>query len=172
MRDIKSIRLNEKIRVPEVRLIDVDGKQIGIVPTSEALKMAYEKGLDLVEVSPEVNPPVCRIMDFGKYKYQLEKKEKEAKKKQKEIEVKEFKLGFNISDHDYSYRKDHMIDILKEGNKVKITIVFKGRQIAFKDKGYELIEKIKNDLSEYAVTEKEPKLEGKRLFAVFAPKKK
>lgn len=172
MRDIKSIRLNEKIRVPEVRLIDVDGKQIGIVPTSEALKMAYEKGLDLVEVSPEVNPPVCRIMDFVKYKYQLEKKEKEAKKKQKEIEVKEFKLGFNISDHDYSYRKDHMIDILKEGNKVKITIVFKGRQIAFKDKGYELIEKIKNDLSEYAVIEKEPKLEGKRLFAVFAPKKK
>ncbi|MCX8029631.1 MAG: translation initiation factor IF-3 [Brevinematales bacterium] len=172
MRDIKSIRINEKIRVPEVRLIDVDGKQIGIVPISEALRIANEKGLDLVEVSPEAKPPVCRIMDFGKYKYQLEKKEKEAKKKQKEIEVKEFKIGFNISDHDYSYRKEHMIEILKEGNKVKVTIVFKGRQIAFKDKGYELIDKIQNDLSEYAIIEKEPKFEGKKLFVVFAPRKK
>ncbi len=172
MRDIKSIRINEKIKTNEVRLIDSDGKQIGIVPISEAIKIAYEKGLDLVEVSPDTNPPVCKIMDFGKYKYQLEKKEKEAKKKQKEIEVKEFKLGFNISDHDYSYRKEHMIEILKEGNKVKVTIVFKGRQIAFKDKGYELIERIKNDLNDYGVIEKEPKLEGRKLFAVFAPKKK
>ncbi|MGC8963844.1 MAG: translation initiation factor IF-3 [Brevinematia bacterium] len=172
MKSIKEIRVNEKIRVPEIRLIDVDGKQLGIVPTNEALKIAYEKGLDLVEVSPEAKPPVCRIMDFGKYKYQLEKKEKEAKKKLKEIEIKEFKIGFNISEHDYSYRKDHMIEELKEGNKLKITIVFKGRQIAFKDKGFELIEKIKNDLTEYAVIEKEPKFEGRRLFAVFAPKKK
>ncbi len=172
MKDIKSIRVNEKIRAPEVRLIDVDGKQIGIVSIQEALKIANERGLDLVEVSPEANPPVCKIMDFGKYKYQLEKKEKEAKKKQKEIEVKEFKIGFNISDHDYSYRRDHMIEILKEGNKVKVTIVFKGRQIAFKDKAYELIDKIKNDLLEYGVMEKEPKLEGKKLFVVFAPKRK
>ncbi|MEN2998027.1 MAG: translation initiation factor IF-3 [Brevinematia bacterium] len=172
MRDIKSIRVNEKIRASEIRLIDVDGKQIGIVPISEALKTAYEKGLDLVEVSPDSNPPVCRIMDFGKYKYQLEKKEREAKKKQKEIEVKEFKIGFNISDHDYSYRKQHMIEILKEGNKVKVTVVFKGRQIAFKDKGYELIGKIGEDLSEYGVMEKEPKFEGKKLSAVFAPKRK
>lgn len=172
MRDIKEIKVNEKIRVPEVRLIDVDGKQIGIVPTTEALKIAYEKGLDLVEVGPEAKPPVCKIMDFGKYKYQLEKKEKEAKKKVKEIELKEFKLGFNISEHDYSYRKEHMIEELKEGNKVKITIVFKGRQIAFKDKGFELIDKIAKDLADYAVIEKEPKLEGKRLFAVFSPKKK
>lgn len=172
MRDIKDIRVNGKIKVPEVRLIDVDGKQIGIVPTNEALKIAYEKGLDLVEVNPEAKPPVCRIMDFGKYKYQLEKKEKEAKKKVKEIEVKEFKLGFNISEHDYSYRKDHMIEELTEGNKVKITIVFKGRQIAFKDKGFELIKKIADDLAAYAVIEKEPKFEGKRLFVVFSPKKK
>lgn len=172
MKDIKSIRVNEKIRAPEVRLIDVDGKQIGIVSIQEALKIANERGLDLVEVSPEANPPVCKIMDFGKYKYQLEKKEKEAKKKQKEIEVKEFKIGFNISEHDYSYRRDHMIEILKEGNKVKVTIVFKGRQIAFKDKAYELIDKIKNDLLEYGVMEKEPKLEGKKLFVVFAPKRK
>lgn len=172
MKDIKSIRVNEKIRAPEVRLIDVDGKQIGIVSIQEALKIANERGFDLVEVSPEANPPVCKIMDFGKYKYQLEKKEKEAKKKQKEIEVKEFKIGFNISDHDYSYRRDHMTEILKEGNKVKVTIVFKGRQIAFKDKAYELIDKIKNDLLEYGVMEKEPKLEGKKLFVVFAPKRK
>lgn len=172
MKDIKSIRVNEKIRAPEVRLIDVDGKQIGIVSIQEALKIANERGLDLVEVSPEANPPVCKIMDFGKYKYQLEKKEKETKKKQKEIEVKEFKIGFNISEHDYSYRRDHMIEILKEGNKVKVTIVFKGRQIAFKDKAYELIDKIKNDLLEYGVMEKEPKLEGKKLFVVFAPKRK
>lgn len=172
MRDIRSIRVNDKIKTPEVRLIDVDGKQIGIVPTSEALRIANEKGLDLVEVSPDAKPPVCRIMDFGKYKYQLEKKEREAKKKQKEIEVKEFKLGFNISDYDYSYRKEHMIEVLKEGNKVKVTVVFKGRQIAFKDRGYELIERIKNDLSEWAVLEKEPKLEGRNLSAVLAPKKK
>ncbi|MCS7299425.1 MAG: translation initiation factor IF-3 [Spirochaetia bacterium] len=172
MRDIRSIRVNDRIKIPEVRLIDVDGSQIGIVPTSEALRIANEKGLDLVEVSPDAKPPVCRIMDFGKYKYQLEKKEKEAKKKQKEIEVKEFKLGFNISDYDYSYRKEHMIEILKEGNKVKVTIVFKGRQIAFKDKGYELLERIRNDLNDWAVVEKEPKLEGRILFAVFAPKRK
>ncbi|MFN4244755.1 MAG: translation initiation factor IF-3 [Brevinematia bacterium] len=172
MKDIKSVRVNEKIRVPEVRLIDSDGKQIGIVPTAEAIRIAYDKGLDLVEVSPDANPPVCRIMDFGKYKYQLEKKEKESRKKQKEIEVKEFKIGFNISDHDYSYRKDHMIEILKEGNKVKVTVVFKGRQIAFKDKGYDLIERIKNDLMDYGVMEKEPKFEGKKLFAVFSPRKK
>lgn len=172
MKDIRSIRVNEKIKASEVRLIDVDGKQIGIVPISNALQIAYERGLDLVEVSSESNPPVCRIMDFGKYKYQLEKKEREAKKKLKEVEVKEFKMSFSIGDHDYSYRKERMIEILKEGNKVKITVVFKGRQIMFKDKGYELIERIKNDLSDYGTMEKEPRFEGKKLFVIFAPKKR
>jgi translation initiation factor IF-3 len=167
MKDL-NIRVNEKIRVPEVRLIDTDGKQIGIVPTSEALRIAYDKGLDLVEVNPSANPPVCKIMDFGKYKYELEKKEREARKKLKEIEVKEFKIGFNISEHDYSYRKEHMIEVLKEGNKVKVSIVFKGRQLAFKDKGYDLINKIAEDLKPYGALEKEPKFEGKRLVAVFA----
>jgi translation initiation factor IF-3 len=165
------IRVNERIRVPEVRLIDSDGKQIGIVSTSEALKIAYEKGLDLVEVSPDTKPPVCKIMDFGKYKYQLEKKEREARKKLKEVEIKEFKIGFNISDYDYSYRKDHMIEVLKEGDKVKVSIVFRGRQMAFKDKGYDLINKIAEDLKDYGTIEKEPKFEGRRLIAIFTPTK-
>jgi len=165
------IRVNERIRVPEVRLIDSDGKQIGIVSTSEALKIAYEKGLDLVEVSPDTKPPVCKIMDFGKYKYQLEKKEREARKKLKEVEIKEFKIGFNISDYDYSYRKDHMIEVLKEGDKVKVSIVFRGRQMAFKDKGYDLISKIAEDLKDYGTIEKEPKFEGRRLIAIFTPTK-
>ncbi len=172
MKDFKKIRVNEAIRAPEVRVIGEDGKQIGIMRVSDALKIAYERGLDLVEVSPEANPPVCKIIDFGKYKYQLEKKEKEARKKVKEVEVKEFKMRYSIGDHDYSYRKDHMIEILKEGNQVKVTIVFKGREIAFKDKAYELIERIKSDLADYGRLDKEPKFEGRKLVSVFVPIKK
>ncbi|TET51475.1 MAG: translation initiation factor IF-3 [Actinomycetota bacterium] len=165
----KRTRVNENIRVPEVRLIDEDGNQIGIVSSRQALEIADEKGLDLVEISPNGKPPVCKIMDFGKYKYQLEISEKLKKKKQSHIVVKEIKLRPKIDKNDLNTKKRQMEKFLKHGNKVKVTIMFRGREIVHKQLGMNILESLLEDLRDIAVVELRPKLDGYNMIMVIAP---
>jgi len=155
--------------VPEVRLIDEDGNQIGIVSSRQALEIADEKGLDLVEISPNGKPPVCKIMDFGKYKYQLEISEKLKKKKQSHIVVKEIKLRPKIDKNDLNTKKRQMEKFLKHGNKVKVTIMFRGREIVHKQLGMNILESLLEDLRDIAVVELRPKLDGYNMIMVIAP---
>lgn len=168
-KDIKDININEKIKAKEVRLIDENGKQLGIVPTSEAVRMAKERDLDLVEVSPKAEPPVCKIMDFGKYKYQLAKKAQEAKKKQTVIQVKEIKLGLKIEQHDLAFKIKHIRDFLNDGNKVKVIIMFKGREILHVDMGEKLAQKIIDSIKDVGNLESRQKFDGRNIVMVFAP---
>lgn len=169
-KDVKeTVNINERIRVREVRLIDDAGIQLGIVPTSEALKIAKERELDLVEVSPKAVPPVCKIMDYGKYKYQIAKKAQETKKKQTLIQVKEMKLGLKIEEHDLQFKLNHIKDFLKEGNKVKIIVMFRGREILHKDKGQQLAQKIMDNLKDLSNLEQQPKFDGRNIIMIFAP---
>jgi len=165
----KRVRINEYIRVPEVRLIDNDGNQVGIVSLRQAQEIADEKELDLVEISPNSKPPVCKIMDFGKYKYQLEISEKLKKKKQSHIIVKEIKLRPKIDINDLNTKKRHIEKFLKNGNKVKITIMFRGREIVHKQLGMDILEKLMDELSELSVVELRPKLDGYNMIIVLAP---
>ncbi len=165
----KRVRINEYIRVPEVRLIDNDGNQIGIITTRQAQEIADEKELDLVEISPNSKPPVCKIMDFGKYKYQLEISEKLKKKKQSHIIVKEIKLRPKIDINDLNTKKRQIEKFLKNGNKVKITIMFRGREIVHKQLGMNILEKLMDDLSDLSVIELRPKLDGYNMIMVLAP---
>ncbi|MBA7556234.1 Translation initiation factor IF-3 [subsurface metagenome] len=155
--------------MPEVRLIDEDGNQIGIVSSRQALEIADEKGLDLVEISPNGKPPVCKIMDFGKYKYQLEISEKLKKKKQSHIVVKEIKLRPKIDKNDLNTKKRQMEKFLKHGNKVKVTIMFRGREIVHKQMGMNILESLLEDLRDIAVVELRPKLDGYNMIMVLAP---
>lgn len=155
--------------MPEVRLIDEDGNQIGIVSSRQALEIADEKGLDLVEISPNGKPPVCKIMDFGKYKYQLEISEKLKKKKQSRIVVKEIKLRPKIDKNDLNTKKRQMEKFLKHGNKVKVTIMFRGREIVHKQLGMNILENLLEDLKDVAVVELKPKLDGYNMIMVLAP---
>jgi len=155
--------------VPEVRLIDEDGNQIGIVSSRQALELSDEKGLDLVEISPNSKPPVCKIMDFGKYKYQLEISEKLKKKKQSHIVVKEIKLRPKIDKNDLNTKKRHMEKFLKQGNKVKITVMFRGREIVHKQIAMDILDGLLEDLKEIAVVELRPKLDGYNMIMVLAP---
>lgn len=164
--------MNERIRAREVRVIADDGEQIGVMPPFEALKMAREKNLDLVEISPTANPPVCRIMDFGKFLYQQEKKERAAKKHQKIITVKEVKFRINVDDHDYETKKNHVLRFLGEGDKVKATIFFRGREMTRTGLGRALLERLIKDIGERAVVEFRPRQEGNTLHAILAPPKK
>jgi len=141
------------------------------MPPFEALKMAREKNLDLVEISPTAQPPVCRIMDYGKFLYQQEKKEREAKKHQKTITVKEVKFRINVDDHDYETKKNHVLRFLDEGDKTKVTLRYRGREMAHQEFGVRLIERVKQDLEPHAVVEQYPKMEGRQLIMVLAPKK-
>jgi len=166
-----SVRVNERIRVPEIRVIDEDGKQIGIMSPSEALKIAREKDLDLVEVAPQATPPVCRIINFGKWQYEQKKKAHEAKKKQTVITVKEVKFRPATDEHDYQFKKNNAIKMLKEGDKVKATVSFRGREITHKELGSQLLDRLERDLADHAVVEARPKLEGMHMFVIFAPKK-
>jgi len=168
-KDIKDININEKIRAKEVRLIDENGKQLGIFPTSEAVRLARERDLDLVEISPKAEPPVCKIMDFGKYKYQLAKKAQEAKKKQTVIQVKEIKLGLKIEQHDLAFKINHIRDFLSEGNKVKVVIMFKGREIFHVDMGEKLAQKIIDSIKDVGNLENRQKFDGRNIVMVFAP---
>jgi translation initiation factor IF-3 len=168
-KDNKDININEKIKVREVRLIDDNGKQLGIVPTVEAIRMAKEQDLDLVEVSPKTNPPVCKIMDYGKFKYQLAKKAQEAKKKQTVIQIKEMKLGLKIQEHDLMFKIKHIREFLEDGCKVKVIVMFKGREILHKDMGEKLTQKIIEAIKDIGNLEQKPKFDGRNIVMVFAP---
>jgi len=164
-------RINRQIDASSVRLIGADGNQIGIVSLSEALRRGDEAGLDVVEISPNADPPVCRITDFSKYYYQKEKKAKEARKKQHEVEVKEIKFGPNTEEHDYNFKKTNAIKFLKQHNKVKFTVRFRGRQMAHKELGYAVLAKLKVDLAPIADVDSEPVPDRNLLSMIVSPKK-
>ncbi|BAT72082.1 translation initiation factor IF-3 [Thermosulfidibacter takaii ABI70S6] len=161
---------NEQIKVKEVRVISPDGRQLGVMPTKEALNLARDAGYDLILVAPNANPPVCRMMDLGKYKYELKKKAKEAKKKQRVIEVKELRFRPKIEEHDYQVKLKHAREFLGDGDKVKIVMRFRGREMAFVDTGREVLSRLAKDLEDVAVVEKRPDLEGNQMIMVLAPK--
>src|SRR5216683_8244726 len=163
-------RINEEIRVREVHLIDKDGSNKGTVPISEALAFAQEAGLDLVEISPNTTPPVVKLLDYGKYKYAEQKKAAEARKKQKVVEVKEIKFRPMIDDHDYQVKMRSMQRFFEEGDKVKVTLRFRGRELAHQELGSQLLERVRGDLSPLAKVEQEPKFEGRQMVMVFAPR--
>lgn len=163
-------RTNDSIRVREVRLIDEEGNNIGVVETSDALERAVAAGLDLVEVSPDASPPVCKILDYGKFKYQEQKKAAEARKKQKTVEVKEIKMRPNIDDHDYSVKMRSMRRFFDEGDKVKVTLRFRGREMAHQQIGRDLLFRVRAETEEYAKVESEPRLEGRQMVMVLAPR--
>lgn len=164
--------MNERIRVREVRVIDEDGTQLGIMSPQQALEIARGKGLDLVEIAPQAQPPVCRIINFGKYQYEQKKKQKEAKAKQTFITVKEIKFRPGTDEHDYEFKKNNAARILHEGDKVKATVHFRGREITHKELGAALLERLEKDLAEAGTVEVRPKLEGMNMFIMLAPKKK
>jgi len=168
-KDTKDVNINEKIRVREVRLIDDSGKQLGIVATVEALRMAREQDLDLVEVSPKTNPPVCKIMDYGKFKYQLAKKAHEAKKKQAVIQIKEMKLGLKIEEHDLTFKMKHMKEFLGDGYKVKVIIMFKGREVLHIDMGEKLAQKVIESVKDTGALEQKLRFDGRNIVMIFAP---
>lgn len=167
----KGIGLNESIKAQAVRLIDESGQQVGIVPTREAIEIARQRGLDLVEVSPNSDPPVCKILDYGRYRYELHKKEKEAKKKQKVIEVKEIRFrNFNINNHDLEVKLRHIEGFLSDGDKVKISLMLRGRASAHSDLGFALFNNITLKLQDKCMLERTPQIDGKRLVMVLSPK--
>jgi translation initiation factor IF-3 len=163
-------RINDEIRVPQVRLIDDAGEMIGVMSAREALIRAYDLGLDLVEISPNAVPPVCKILDYGKYKYEQQKKANEARKKQKVVEIKEIKVRPNIDDHDYDVKMKQMKNFIGEGDKVKVTLRFRGREMAHQELGVKVLERIRNDLIELVRVEQMPKLENRQMVMVVAPK--
>ena len=164
-------RINQFITAPEVRVVHDEKGSLGIMNIKDALALAKEEGSDLVEIVPTAEPPVCKIINYGKYKFDIQKKSKEAKKKQKSVQLKEIKMRPQISIHDYNFKMKHIREFLDEGNKVKITIMFRGREMANTEFGYDLINKIIQDLENEASTEKPAKLEGKNLSAVLNPMK-
>ncbi len=154
-----------------MRVVDEDGEQLGIMEVDEARTAAEERGLDLVEVAPNARPPVCKIMDYGKYKYEQAKKEKEAKKKQHQAQVKEMKFRPKIDDHDYNFKVNHVRDFLENGDKAKLTIMFRGREMMHQEFGEAILERVKEDLADISVVEQEPKTEGRNMTMVLAPSK-
>lgn len=165
-------RINEQIRVREVRLIDDEGNQKGIVPTAEALKLAKEKDLDLVEVSPNANPPVCKILDYGKYRFEQEKKLRDAKKNQKVLKLKEIRMQPKIGSGDLDTKAKHVQEFLDEGNKVKVTIRFRGRELAHTDLGYDVLQEVLKRLTSAYVVEKAPAMDGKTMSMTISAKAK
>lgn len=167
----KKPRINEEIRVPEVRLIDADGAQLGVVPINEAKRISEAAGLDLVEVSPDAKPPVCRVMNFGKFTYQQNKRKAAAKKKQKQIQLKEVKFRPVTEEADYQVKLRNIIRFLVNGDKAKITLRFRGREMTHPELGMQLLDRIINDLVEHGVVEQRPKMEGRQMIMVIGPKK-
>ena len=162
--------MNERIRAPEIRLIGADGENVGVVTPARAMAMAEEAGLDLVEISPNAEPPVCKIMDFGKFKYETQKREAEARKKQKIIEIKEIKFRPGTDDHDYDVKMRAVLKFLGEGDKVKVTLRFRGREMAHQDLGLALLNRVASDVTEAGKIESMPKLEGKQMVMMIGPK--
>ena len=171
-RDSDRARINHQISVPEVRLIDAEGQQVGIISTREAMRAAEESGLDLVEISPTAKPPVCRIMDYGKYQFEVSKKQAEAKKKQKQIQVKELKFRPTTEEGDYQVKLRNLIRFLEHGDKVKVTLRFRGREVAHQELGMKILDSIQIDTAEFGIVEQQAKREGRQLMMVLAPKKK
>ena len=164
-------RINERIGVREVRLVDEEGKQVGVLPTADALKLAQERDLDLVEVAPDSRPPVARLLDYSKYKYEQEQKAKAARKHQQQINVREIKLRPKIADHDYMTKKGHVERFLRGGDKVKVTIMFRGREQAHPDRGRRLLQRLFEDLEGLGVVEQNPLQEGRNMHMLLAPSK-
>ena len=162
--------INDRIHAKSVRVISEKGEMVGVLETREAIKMAFDQGLDLVQVSPNASPPVCKIIDYGKYKYQLQKKQAEAKKKQKTFEVKEVKLRPGIEDHDYGVKLKSIQRFLSEGDKVKITLRFKGREMSYHQRGMDVLKKLESEIETLAKIEQVPTLEGKQVIMVVAPR--
>ena len=165
----RDVRINREIRAKEVRVIDPEGKQLGILPASEALRLAINYELDLVEVSPKSEPPVCRIMDYGKFKYQQSKKAHDAKKKQAVVHVKEVKMRPKTAPHDFQFKVRNIERFLKEGNKIKVTIVFRGRELAHTDLGKNMLIRIVEEIKECGKVEQEPKFEGRNCVMILSP---
>jgi translation initiation factor IF-3 len=163
-------RVNTEISVPNVRLVDAKGEMIGVVSRNDALERAAQAGLDLVEVAANADPPVCKILDYGKYKYEEQKKKNEARKKQKVIEVKEIKMRPGIDDHDYDVKMRAMLRFIEEGDKVKVTMRFRGRELAHQDLGMNVLMRVKDDLDHLAKVEAFPRMEGKQMTMVMSPK--
>ena len=168
----KGLRINEQIRVREVRLIDDEGEQKGIVPTIEALAMAKERSLDLVEVAPTANPPVCKILDYGKYRFETEKKLRDSKKKQKLLKIKEIRMQPKIGSGDLEFKSNHIQEFLNEGNKVKVTVRFRGRELAHTDLGLVVLQEVLKRLNDDYVVEKQPAMEGRFMSMTLNPKAK
>jgi translation initiation factor IF-3 len=163
-------RINDRIRAPEIRLIGAEGENIGVVPPQRALQLAEEAGLDLVEISPSAVPPVCKIMDFGKFKYEQQKREAEARKKQKTIEVKEIKFRPGTDTHDYDVKMRSVLKFLGEGDKVKVTLRFRGREMAHQQLGKELLDRVASDVAELGKVENMPKMEGRQMVMMIGPR--
>ncbi|WP_226816357.1 translation initiation factor IF-3 [Advenella sp. FME57] len=168
----KTNRINAEIRIPEVRLIGVDGEQLGIVKTAEALRLAEQEGIDLVEIAPNAEPPVCRIMDYGKFKYQEQKRQQEAKAKQKIIQVKEVKFRPATDEGDYQVKLRNLKRFIEDGDKAKVTLRFRGREMAHQELGMRVLERVRDDMAELVQVEAMPKLEGRQMVMVLAPKRK
>ncbi|MGB2816723.1 MAG: translation initiation factor IF-3 [Burkholderiaceae bacterium] len=165
-------RLNGEINAPEVRLVGIEGEALGVVKLPDAFRMAEEAQVDLVEIAPTAVPPVCRLMDYGKFKYQEQKKAHEAKLKQKQIQIKEVKFRPQTDDNDYQTKLRNLVRFLEEGDKAKITLRFRGREMAHQEFGYKLLERLRDDLVQLSVVESMPRLEGRQMVMVLAPKKK
>ena len=164
------MRINEEIRAREVRVITADGEQLGIMSGRAAQQLAVERHLDLVEIAPTAKPPVCKIMDYGKFRYEQQKRDKEARKKQKTFDIKEVKLRPGIEDHDFNVKYKNAVRFLEDGDKVKVTIMFRGRELSHPELGEVLLNKMAEQLKEIAVVERVPKLEGKNMIMIVAPK--
>ena len=163
-------RVNEEIRIPQVRLIDQDGEMQGVMTAREAMQRAFAVGLDLVEISPNADPPVCKILDFGKFKYEQQKKKNEAKKKQKVIEIKEIKVRTNIDENDYQVKMRAMKSFIEEGDKVKVTLRFRGREMAHQEIGVRVLERIKNEMDPTSKVEQMPRMENRQMVMVLTPR--
>jgi translation initiation factor IF-3 len=162
-------RINERIRMKEVRLIDEEGEQVGVIPTDTALQMARDRDLDLVEVAPDARPPVCRLLDYSKYKYEQEQKAKAARKHQQQVNVREIKLRPKIAQHDYETKRGHVERFLKQNDKVKVTIMFRGREQSHPERGRMLLDRLLQDVSDIGVMEQEPLQEGRNMTMLLAP---
>jgi len=163
------VRINGKIRVPKVRCVDENGDMVGVVPTIEAIRLAQSKKLDLVEISPAAKPPVCRIMDYGKFQYNEKQKQRNAKKKQQNHAVKEIKFHANVEEHDFQTKLSHIRNFLSKGHKVKVSLQFRGRENAHKELGFEIVARVKKEVSDVSSVDSEPRMMGRMIIMVLAP---
>ena len=166
----KELQINEQIRDREIRVIDSDGSQLGIMPSKKAMELAEQKNMDLVKIAPQATPPVCKIIDYGKYRFEQSKREKEQRKNQRVVEIKEVRLSLNIDTHDFETKKNHALRFIAEGNKVKASIRFRGREMGHPELGQEIMKRFAEAMEEAANVERQPKLEGRTMLMFLAPK--